>query len=124
MPSVTTSGQVEQHLLAALDRLIEGRGRQSAHGRSVTRITPASVAREAKCSRNTIYSTHRSILEAIRDANVRSTPAADLTAEIADLRRTIHDLRIETRALRQDKQRLASENLLLLQRVLAAKRCK
>ena len=118
MGSVITSGLVEQHLRAALDRLIQGRGRESAHGRLVTRITPASVAREARCSRNTIYNTHRSILDAIRASNVNSTPAADLAAEIVDLHRTIHDLRTETRALRRDKQRLASENLLLLQRVL------
>jgi glutamate 5-kinase len=121
MRSVITSELVEQDLRAALDRLIQGRGRQSAHGGLVTRITPASVAREARCSRNTIYSTHRSILEAIRATNVSSTPAADLPAEIVELHRTIHDLRTKTRALRRDKQRLASENLLLLQRVLAAK---
>ena|SRR5579859_8289452 len=122
MRSVIASELVEQQLRAALDRLIQGCGRQSALGRVVTRITPTSVAREARCSRNTIYSTHRSILEAIRATNVFSTPAADLAAEIVDLHRTIRDLRTETRALRRDKLRLASENLLLLQRVLAAKR--
>ena len=66
-----------------------------------------------------IYGTHRPILEAIRAANVSPTPAADLAAEIGKLEQTIRDLRAEVRQLRQDKQRLASENLLLLQRALA-----
>jgi HAMP domain-containing protein len=112
--------RVEQGLRQALDRLIQGRGRHSAHAGRPTRITPASVAREAGCSRNTIYSTHRSILDAIKAANVGPTPATDLAAEIGKLEQTIRDLRTEVRQLRQDKQRLASESLALLQRVLAA----
>jgi transposase-like protein len=119
MRSVIASRQVEKDLRAALDRLIQGRGRHSAHAGKVTRITPASVAREAGCSRNTIYSTHRSILDAIGAANSGSTPATDLAAEITALERTIRDLRAEVRELRQDKLRLASENLLLLQRALS-----
>lgn len=111
--------RMERNLREALGRLIEGRGRHSAHVGRPTRITPTSVAREAGCSRNTIYGTHRPILEAIRAANVSPTPAADLAAEIGKLEQTIRDLRAEVRQLRQDKQRLASENLLLLQRALA-----
>ena len=47
--------RVEHGLRQALARLIEGRGQHSAHVGRPTRITPASVAREAGCSRNTIY---------------------------------------------------------------------
>jgi len=111
--------RVERSLRQALDRLIEGRGRHSAHAGRPTRITPASVAREAECSRNTIYSTHRWILDAIKAANVGPTPATDLAAKIGKLEQTIRELRAEVRQLRQDNQHLASENLLLLQRTLA-----
>jgi hypothetical protein len=111
--------RVEHGLRQALARLIEGRGQHSAHVGRPTRITPASVAREAGCSRNTIYTTHRLILDAIKAANSRPTPATDLALEIGKLEQTIRELRAVVRQMKQDKQRLASENLGLLQRVLA-----
>ena len=111
--------RVEHGLRQALARLIEGRGQHSAHVGRPTRITPASVAREAGCSRNTIYTTHRLILDAIKAANSRPTPATALALEIGKLEQTIRELRAVVRQMKQDKQRLASENLGLLQRVLA-----
>lgn len=111
--------RVEHGLRQALARLIEGRGQHSAHVGRPTRITPASVAREAGCSRNTIYTTHRLILDAIKAANSGPTPATDLALEIGKLEQTILELRAVVRQMKQDKQRLASENLGLLKRVLA-----
>jgi hypothetical protein len=59
------------------------------------------------------------ILDAIKAANSRPTPATDLALEIGKLEQTIRELRAVVRQMKQDKQRLASENLGLLQRVLA-----
>lgn len=54
--------------LATLDRLIEGRATHPDHAGRAVRITPAAVAKEARHSRNPLYTTHRALLAEIEAA--------------------------------------------------------
>jgi len=106
--------------LAALDRLIEGKATHPDYAGRPVRITPAAVAKEARRSRNPLYTTHRALLMNIDAAALGPTPAAELAATVArleaknaELRRIIHQLRI-------DKRNIATENLSLLHRARLA----
>jgi len=105
---------------AALNRLIEGKATHPALAGRPVRITPAAVAREARRSRNPLYTTHRGILDEITVAAGTSSPAADLAATVARLRAENAELRAAARRHAEEKRQLASENLLLLHRVQLA----
>jgi hypothetical protein len=51
------------------------------------RITPAAVAREARRSRNPLYTAHRALLAEIEVAVSGSMPAADLAATAPNSKR-------------------------------------
>lgn len=105
---------------AALNRLVEGKATHpSLTGRPV-RITPAAVAREARRSRNPLYTTHRGILDEIATAAGEPSAAADLAAAVARLRAENAELRAAARRHVDEKRQLASESLLLLHRTQAA----
>ena len=80
------------------------------------RITPAAVAREARRSRNPLYTTHRAILDEIATAAGGPSPGADLAATVARLRAENAELHATARRHAEEKRQLASENLLLLHR--------
>ncbi len=84
------------------------------------RITPAAVAREARRSRNPLYTTHRAILDEIAVAAGGPSPGADLAAAVARLRAENTQLRAAARRHTEEKRQLASENLSLLHRVRVA----
>jgi hypothetical protein len=105
---------------AALNRLVEGKATHPALARRPVRITPAAVAREARRSRNPLYTTHRDILEEIATAAVAPSAAADLAATVAQLRAENASLRVAAHRHAEEKRRLASENLLLLHRARVA----
>ena len=88
-------------------------------GRPV-RISPATVAREARRSRNPLYTTHRGILDEIATAAGCLSPAADLAATVARLKAENAELRSAACRHAEEKRRLASENLLLLHRARTA----
>jgi hypothetical protein len=105
----------EHRLRAALARLVGGTpSHPSLRGRTY-RLTVATLAREARVARNTIYTNHRSILDGLNRADHQSTrlnrPAlAQKTAEFAAL--------IEQ--LQRQKRQLATENAALLKRAIDA----
>jgi hypothetical protein len=84
------------------------------------RITPAVVAKEARRSRNPLYTTHRALLAEIEAAASRPTPATDLAATVARLEGSNAELRAIIRQLQIDKRNLATENLSLLHRTRLA----
>jgi hypothetical protein len=106
--------------LAALDRLIEGKATHPDYAGRRVRITPAAVAKEARRSRNPLYTTHRALLAEIEEAATRPTPAADLAATVARLERSNAELRRIVCQLQIDKRNLATENLSLLHRARLA----
>lgn len=83
-------------------------------GRSVSGVP--IVAREARRSRNPLYTTHRSILDEIVVAAGLPCIAADLATTVARLRAENAELRAAARRHAEEKRQLASENLLLLHR--------
>jgi hypothetical protein len=106
--------------LAALDRLIQGKATHPDYAGRPVRITPAAVAKEARRSRNPLYTTHRAVLAEIEAAASGPTPAADLSATVARLEASNAELRRVIRQLQIDKRNLATENLSLLHRARIA----
>lgn len=105
---------------AALQRLIDKRPTHPDHAGKEIYISAASVAKEARRSRNPLYAMHRDILDEIELA--KNKPALSEASKIgrqtqleklAEMRRRIHQLE-------SDKVKLSSENLLLLHRALVA----
>ena len=105
---------------AALNRLVEGRATHPALAGRPVRISPAAVAREARRSRNPLYTTHRDVLDEIATAAGQPCAAADLAAAVAQLRAENVELRAAARRHAEEKRQLASENLSLLHRVRVA----
>lgn len=81
-------------------------------GRPV-RITPAVGAREARRSRNPLYTMHHAILGEVAVVFGALSLGADLAAIVARLRAENTELRAAARQHAQEKRQLASENLLL-----------
>jgi hypothetical protein len=106
--------------LAALDRLIEGKATNPDYVGRPVRITPAAVAKEARRSRNPLYTTYRALLAEIEAAASGPTPATDLAATVARLEASNAELRRLVQQLRMDKRNLATENLSLLHRARLA----
>jgi hypothetical protein len=106
--------------LAALDRLIEGKATHPDYAGRPIRITPAAVAKEARRSRNPLYTTHCALLTEIEAAASGPTPTADLAATVAKLEANNTELRRVVHQLRIDKRNLATENLSLLCRARLA----
>lgn len=105
---------------AALNRLVEGKATHPSLAGRPVRLTPAVVAREARRSRNPLYTTHRDILDEIAVAADQPSTGADLTATVARLKAENTELRVAARRHTEEKRLLASENLVLLHRALAA----
>ena len=105
---------------AALNRLIEGRATHPSHAGRAVRITPATVAREARRSRNPLYTTHRDIRDEIAAAAHGPTIATDLGETVAQLEAEIAALRATVRRYESEKRMLATENLALLHRARTA----
>ena len=105
---------------AALNRLVEGKATHPSLAGRPVRITPAAVAREARRSRNPLYTTHRDILDEIAVAAGQPSSGADLAATVARLKVENAELRAAVRRHAEEKRLLASETLLLLHRALAA----
>ncbi len=105
---------------AALNRLAEGKATHPSLAGRPVRITPATVAREARRSRNPLYTTHRAILDEIAIAAGGSSAGADLADTVARLKAEVGELRAAARRHAEEKRRLASENLLLLHRAQVA----
>ncbi len=106
--------------LAALDRLIEGTATHPDYVGRPVRITPAAVAKEARRSRNPLYTTHRALLAEIEAAASGPTPATDLAATVTRLEASNAELRRLVQQLQMDKRNLATENLSLLHRARLA----
>ena len=105
---------------AALNRLIEGKATHPSLAGRPVRVTPATVAREARRSRNPLYTTHRGILDEIAVAADRASTGAELADAVSRLKLEIAELRAAARQHSEEKHHLASQNLLLLHRARMA----
>jgi chromosome segregation ATPase len=108
--------QTAQAYRDALDRLVKGlQTHPDLKGKRV-RITPTNVAREARRSRNPLYTTHKGILDEITAAAKRAV--SDLKPATAEDK--ISELRETIKVLKEDKRKLASENAQLFYRATTA----
>jgi hypothetical protein len=89
------------------------------HAGRIVRITPASVAREARRSRNPLYTTHRDILDEI-GAATELPSTRDVGTRIDELVGANKKLRAELQQLKGEQQALATENFTLLHRAQVA----
>ena len=105
---------------AALNRLVEGKATHPSLAGRPVRVTPATVAREARRSRNPLYTTHRDILDEITVAADQPSNGADLADTVARLKAENCELRAAARRHAEEKRLLASQNLLLLHRARIA----
>lgn len=113
-PHETRRRNTARRLQQALDRLVAGTPRHPAlQGRY--RLTVTALAREAGVGRNTVYTTHRAILDALASADPRAPAPNRPTPEqqTAALRALIEQLQ-------QQKRQLATENAALLKRAIDA----
>lgn len=105
---------------AALARLLRGEGTHPKYVGRAVRITPAAVAREARRSRNPLYTTHRQILKELHAAVDLPTATRSLGTRVRELESECRKLRADSRRLICEQQALATQNLQLLHRAQTA----
>ena len=99
-----------------IERLVKGMPAHPDLQKRSYRLTVATLAREARVGRNAIYANHRSMIDELRRASDRKIVPEKLAAwedKLAQQRTLIQVLQIEER-------RLATENAVLLKRILDA----
>jgi hypothetical protein len=116
-PHETRRQNTARRLQKALDRLVAGTPRHpSLQGRPY-RLTVTALAREAGVGRNTVYTQHRAILDAVPSADPRAPALNRPTPE----QQTV-ELRALIEQLQQQKRQLATENAALLKRAIDAEK--
>lgn len=105
----------ERRLRQALKRLQDGTSNHPSLKGRPYRLSVATLAREARVGRNTIYTNHRPILDELKraDSEVSAPRQASAKERIAELSA------IATQ-LQEDKRRLATHNAALLKRAIDA----
>jgi isopenicillin N synthase-like dioxygenase len=109
--------KTERDFREALDRLKRGMPTHPLLLKKRVRISPATVALEARRSRNALYTGHRHLLAEIDAAGTKSASTKRQAPKPADV---ISDLRDEVRALARQLRDAASEKMSLLARALTA----
>lgn len=109
-----------QAYLDALYRLQNAVGVHPDHLGKLVRVTPTAVAREAGLTRNPLYTTHRDVLQQITASTTSNRHAGVAMSPLSALKDEVSKLRAEVKSLRDDRSRLASENLSLLHRARLA----
>lgn len=84
------------------------------------RISPAAVAREARRSRNPLYTTHRDVLEEIAVAEEPLPEPRNSATRVQEVEAANRALRGEVKRVLKEQRQLATENLGLLHRVHVA----
>ena len=107
--------ETDRKLRDALDRMIKGTPRDASLQQRSYTLSVASLAREAGVARNAIYTNHRVMIDALRQAAQRVVPSKleSWGDKLAEQRAVIEVLKTEQR-------RLATENAALLKRAIDA----
>lgn len=103
--------QADAKLRAGLHRLVTGAPVHPANQRTSRPFTVAALSREAGVARNAIYTSHRAILDQLKELAIGKTKVVSDTHAAADKQE------LETRL-----SRLATDNAILLKRALEAER--
>lgn len=108
--------ETDRKLRDALDRMIKGTPRDASLQQRSCQLSVASLAREAGVARNAIYTNHRAMIDALRQAAQQRVVPSKLESwgdKLAEQRAVIEVLKTEQR-------RLATENAALLKRAIDA----
>ena len=108
--------ETDRKLRDALDRLIKGTPREASSQERRYALSVASLAREAGVARNAIYTNHRAMIDALRQAAQQRVVPSKLEGwedKLAQQRAVIDVLKTEQR-------RLVTENAALLRRAIDA----
>jgi hypothetical protein len=107
--------QTDKLLRAALQRLLDGSPTHSKHIGRTVRITPTSVCREARLSRQSVYTSHREFLKVIM-SHRKTVTARNSTAE-----QQRAGLRLRLNEAEAQLKKALSENLNLVVRLNESK---
>ena len=108
--------ETDRKLRDALDRLVKGTPRDASLQERRYQLSVASLAREAGVARNAIYTNHRAMIDALRQATQQRVVPSKLESwedKLAQQRAVIDVLKTEQR-------RLVTENAALLKRAIDA----
>ena len=108
--------ETDRKLRDALDRLVKGTPRDASLQERRYQLSVASLAREAGVARNAIYTNHRAMIDALRQAAQQRVVPSKLESwedKLAQQRAVIDVLKTEQR-------RLVTENAALLKRAIDA----
>ena len=108
--------ETDRKLRDALDRMIKGTPRDASSQKRSYTLSVANLAREAGVARNAIYTNHRAMIDALRQAAQRRVVPSKLESwddKLAQQRAVIDVLKTEQR-------RLVTENAALLKRAIDA----
>lgn len=108
--------ETDRKLRDALDRMVKGTPRDASLQQRRYQLSVASLAREAGVARNAIYTNHRSMINALRQAAQQRVVPSKLESwedKLAEQRAVIEVLKTEQR-------RLVTENAALLKRAIDA----
>ena len=108
--------ETDRKLRDALDRMIKGTPRDAPMQQRSYQLSVASLAREAGVARNAIYTNHRAMIDALRQAAQQRVVPSKLESwgdKLAEQRAVIEVLKTEQR-------RLVTENAALLKRAIDA----
>lgn len=108
--------ETDRKLRDALDRLVKGTPRDASLQQQSYQFSVASLAREAGVARNAIYTNHRAMIDALRQAAQQRMVPSKLESwedKLAQQRAVIDVLKIEQR-------QLVTENAALLKRAIDA----
>ncbi|CAN5783481.1 hypothetical protein BH11PSE8_BH11PSE8_16140 [soil metagenome] len=108
--------ETDRKLRDALDRMIKGTPRDASLLQRSYPLSVASLAREAGVARNAIYTNHRAMIDALRQAVQQRVVPSKLEGwgdKLAEQRAVIEVLKTEQR-------RLVTENAALLKRAIDA----
>ena len=108
--------ETDRKLRDALDRMLKGTPRDASLQQRSYQLSVASLAREAGVARNAIYTNHRAMIDALRQAAQQRVVPSKLESwedKLAQQRAVIEVLKIEQR-------RLVTENAALLKRAIDA----
>ena len=108
--------ETARKLRDALDRLVKGTPRHGSLQERRYQLSVASLAREAGVARNAIYTNHRAMIDALRQAAQQRVVPSKLEGweDKLALQRAVIDV------LKTERRRLVTENAALLKRAIDA----
>ena len=108
--------ETDRKLRDALDRLVKGTPRDASVQERRYQLSVASLAREAGVARNAIYTNHRAMIDALRQAAQQRV----VPSRLESWEDKLAQQRVVIDVLKTERRRLVTENAALLKRAIDA----